>query len=84
MLDLRPAAVGFKFLVRQQPYEWTIYDQTMERDIAQSYANDMPRDPLVVPSGKYTIMVRTTQLAQPTTLVKDLEVKPNTIVEVEF
>jgi hypothetical protein len=79
---LRMGAI--KFLVRQQPYEWTIFDQTMERQIGLSYANDMPKEPLVVPPGKYTIMIRTTQTAQPTTLVKDLEVKPNSIVEVEF
>ena len=75
---------ALKFLARQQPYRWYIVDQNMERTIGNPYANDLPKEPVVVPPGKYTIMVQTTQLAQPTALVKDLEVKPNSVVEVEF
>src|SRR5205823_10343068 len=81
-----PLRMGaLKFLTRgQKPNMWQIMDQQSERLITKTYGDNIsPDKPLVVPAGRYTILVQLTSSAEATALVKDLEVKPSSIVEVQ-
>jgi hypothetical protein len=65
---------------RKPPADISIADESASREVVQTY--DVPKQPLMLPAGHYTIMVRQSTNSDWQVVQRGLEVQPNTIVQV--
>jgi Mg-chelatase subunit ChlD len=73
---------GVELITRDQPYAVAIVDQAMNRRVDEQFS--WPKQPFALPPGHYTIWVRQTSGADWAVAQRDIEVRPNTILQVEI
>ena len=73
---------GMELITRTQPDSIALLDQAANRRIGVAYS--FPKQPVALPPGRYTVLVKQTSAAEWSTAQRDVEVQPNTIVQVEI
>lgn len=73
---------ALKLITRTKPYLWVLVDKESEQRVSDPHGT--PDGPLVVPPGRYIVLTKVTISAEEVVVTRDLEIKPNTVVEVEL